>query len=196
MITVRTLTFEHGDEYISIDSIGETRISREAKRVQELLDMIVEAFGQETLFAKFLEPMATSQLPNCNTPIGGEALCVVGDRQTPLIGLMGIRGFVCVNFHEREVKQILELRRIPEREDHGFYHAEIEAIGHDFLVMYESGLAKIDSQGVLLWHCPLSWDDLRIGKTDTTLIYIDSFTERTFEVSLEDGAKREFSAKN
>lgn len=152
-----------------------------------MADINVESGGKETNFPKFASyiPIETMEGDYKDIPC---VHSVLFDETPGAIFLVGELSVAYVNLEENTSKIILHLFRDPEAYDPGFKRQKILLAKNGFILIYECGVAYIESKGKIRWHIQLFADDLFDGQDDEALYYWTE-TDGRFAIRVCDGKR-------
>ncbi|MET0624887.1 MAG: hypothetical protein ABW250_18205 [Pyrinomonadaceae bacterium] len=190
MFEVSRLELIDGEATLTLPD-GTPVLMRASPNVRALpFDVSVRAFGKEVTFANFA-PIHVVPDGAGRTKFVGELLCIPGDDGRSFAAIVGLYSVVFVDARSRSITEILRLRR-EANEDQGFYQLRVEPITGGFILLYESGAARIDTAGNVVWHHQLRWDDTYKGTDGEMLIFSSEFGEDApgdWAISIADGTK-------
>lgn len=106
----------------------------------------------------------------------------------PSLALIGQFKVVLLDMRTQSVREILTLFNRDEFYDRGFRRQHLVPLEDGFLLIYESGVARLQANGQVLWHVRVFWDDLFQGQ-DSEFVYYWSESEGDWGLKVADGSK-------
>jgi hypothetical protein len=157
----------------------------------EPYDLSITAFGKQHLFAKFISLKVSPDEGN-TSHFAPDLPCITMSGEYPGMVLVGVFYVIFINVNKEHINVILKLNR-KSTDDQGFYSLNVHLLNHMFLLLYEGGAACISSNGEIIWHNSLFWDDIYLGMKNGVLVYSSEYGEfapSNWGISILDGTRR------
>jgi hypothetical protein len=191
MITVLTLPFAEDVAELHIEGCETVQMHALPNQRSLPYDVVITAFGTSQTYKQFVPCHVSSAPHTFTTTIHPLLDCVLGDREMPFMALVGLYEVLFIHCLRKTMHPVLKLFRQAD-EDQGFYRQQILALSDGFVLIYESGAARIKHTGDVVWHERLAWDDIFLKKDDTKLYYSSEFGEfapHDWTIEMADGSR-------
>jgi hypothetical protein len=137
-------------------------------------DIKITAFNESVIYKGFADYSLnrTNKTINNRPSFNPLVTAVIENKTKPFCSIIGLWEVLFINVQTKTLEIILKLNRT-ESDDRGFYFLKILTLKDAFLIIYESGIARISNNGKIKFHRSLRWDDIYC-KTDENYIYYSS----------------------
>lgn len=170
------LQLKNGEIALDFDSFENLRIQTAGSRHSVPFDIVIKIFGASYYFEDFAD-YYKHKIDGKEPQYEPEIFSVIEKKFHPFCALIGINKVIFVNFTDKSINKILSLYR-KETEDEGFYWMDVNTKENYFLIIYESGIAKISNDGNVEWHKSMRWDDIYIKSDEYYLYYSSEYRDK------------------
>ena len=192
MININKLNFYNNtfDLKKSFGLEGEIKVI--LNKTKKPFDVVVSVFNKEYFFFHFAKVTIKALEENNQLKYEPDVLIIVNKKPVTIILLDGIYNLVKIDVVNKKVNILLEKYR-KKKDDQSFYWEKFLDVDGEIIYVYESGVAKLDKNGMVKWHKALRWDDELI-KTDNLFLYYCSEYRKNekWKLGIKDGEIKDF----